>query len=86
MTSSGNLDPIRPLFYKFGTMTVYDQFILASLAYDKDKLDSFRQLHCKRGCLSPFFQHRKKKCTLAIPRCYLSKTLDGFPVLVLEDL
>lgn len=38
MTSSGHLDPIRPLFYKFGTMTVYDQSVLA---YEKDKLDSF---------------------------------------------
>lgn len=41
MTSSGHLDPIRPLFYKLGTMTVYEQSIYASLAYVKDKLGSF---------------------------------------------
>lgn len=41
MTSSRHLDPIRLLFYKLGTMTVYDQSILASLACVKDKIGSF---------------------------------------------
>lgn len=41
MSSSGHLDHCRPLFRELGIMTMYGQYIMVSLAYVKNKLESF---------------------------------------------
>lgn len=72
MTSSRHLDHSRPLFRRPGILTVYDQYVLTSLAYIMDSFNASEDIHS---------YNIRARSALEIPRCRLSKNLSGFPVL-----
>lgn len=72
MTSSRHLDHSRPLFRRPGILTVYDKYVLISLAYIMDSFNASEDIHS---------YNIRGRSALEIPRCRLSKNLGGFPVL-----